>query len=674
MSNSDWFYSSLEFQNFFQGASRSLILKANAPTFTVLAASDRYLALTHKKRAEVLGYGLFETYPGAHSDPEEKNSVFSSFIRVIDSGRKDELPIFKYEISVGENGAKETHYWTNINEPIFDEHGRVAYIINTTTNITDQIRQQNAVLESESRFRLMAEGTDVMIAVGDQNGEAIYFNQAWELATGRSTDELLKFGWLDLIHPDDKGLVMDSFSDAFQKKDPWIWEYRMPSLSGQYRWFMARGTPRFTADGSFAGYISSTVDITLQKEQQAKLSKLNENLATINEELRATNEELQQAQQELIFSNTELAQSKAALLQANGKLEESEHLLKMAVQSSGMGVWITNLETGKLELSERGKEILGVRSDLEVTLNELLALIDLIDINRVSEAISAAIEHSGTFITEYRIKPAGSEAIKWHRTSGIVQKSNDGRTVTLLGTILDITEQKLNEQRKNDFISMVSHELKTPLTSINGYIQILQARAHTDSYVLAESLLSKVSKQIGKMTTLINGFLNVSKLEAAKIHIERVRFDLAELIAEVQEEYQGSTSHHILFLNPGRILVLADRDKIIQVLTNLIDNAIKYSQRGTAIHVSCVARGNVATISVKDEGIGISSENLPKLFERYYRVKEGIQGIAGFGIGLFLCHEIIQRHAGDIWAESIVGKGSTFHFTLPIIKDISDPG
>lgn len=667
MTNNDWLYSSSEFQNFFQGASRSLIIKADAPTFTVLAASDKYLALTHKKRSQVLGNGLFQTYPGAHSDPNEKDSVFSSFVRVINSGKTDELPIFKYEISVGENGRRETHYWTNVNEPILDDQGKVAYIINTTTNITAQVGQQNALLESENRFRLMAEGTDVMIAVSDQSGEAIYFNKAWELATGRSTDELLRSGWVDFMHPDDRGAVMEIFSSAFEKKEPWVWEFRIQAGNGQYRWLLTRGMPRFTADGAFAGYISSSVDITQKKEQQASLSKLNEELATINEELRATNEEFQQAQEELIFFNTELTQSKSDLLNANTKLEESEHLLKMAIKSSGLGIWIADLGSGQLNLSERGKEIMGIPPDIRITISELFSLIDPIDRDSVTDAMDAAIEHNGTFITEYKINPGTSESSKWLRASGIVQKNNKGGPVTFLGTMLDITEQKLNEQRKNDFISMVSHELKTPLTSVKGYVQILQSRGNNLEQIHVKSMLDKMNRQVGKMTTLINGFLNVSKLEATKIPIERSKFDMSNLIAEVQEEYLSTiTSHRILFTEIEPALVLAEWDKINQVLVNLIDNAIKYSVSGTTIKISVRRKADYALISVADEGIGISAENIPKLFERYYRVKEGLQGIPGFGIGLFLCYEIIKRHDGDIWAESIVGNGSTFHFSLPL--------
>ncbi len=668
MAGSDSFYRSLEFQNFFKGATRSLILKANAPTFTVLAASDRYLSLTHKNREEVLENGLFITYPGAHSDPNEKYSVFSSFMRVIESRKTDELPVFKYEITVGDTDSRETHYWTNVNEPIFDEDGNVAYIINTTTNITDQVRQQNAIEESESRFRLMAEGTEVMIAVGDETGKAVYFNRPWEVATGRSSAELMEFGWVDLMHPEDRNKVMRFFTSALDKKEPWVLEFRMPAGTEKYRWLMARGTPRFTTDGNFVGYISSAVDITDQKEHQQHLAKLNENLYAINEELTAINEELQEAQTELVFANSQLASSEQELINSKTRLEESEHLLKMAIQSSGLGIWVADLTSRTLALSERGKEMQGIPPDVELSLDESFSLIDELDQSGVKDAIAAAVKYHGSFVTDYKINTYDVKSVKWLRASGIVQRDEADRPMQILGTILDITDQKLNEQRKNDFISMVSHELKTPLTSINGYVQILQNAADKKGDLLAASLLGKTSKQVGKMTTLINGFLNVSKLEAAKIHIERTKFDMAELLAELEEEALTSiTSHQIVFAPVGEILVMADRDKIGQVINNLITNAVKYSPAGTTINVSCLTDGDWARLSVRDEGYGIKADNLPKIFQRYYRVEDGLQGISGFGIGLYLCYEIVKRHDGDIWAESIVGEGSTFHFTLPLL-------
>jgi len=169
---------------------------------------------------------------------------------------------------------------------------------------------------------------------------------------------------------------------------------------------------------------------------------------------------------------------------------------------------------------------------------------------------------------------------------------------------------------------------------------------------------------------MINGFLNVSRLESGRIQMDFQPFDLALLVTELDEEAKASIfSHQIVFAPIAETWVNADREKISQVFNNLISNATKYAQAGTAVHVSCnIVDGNVL-VSVRDEGIGINKNDLPRLFERYYRVQETeMSHISGFGIGLYLCSEIVKMHGGQIWAESEPGKGSTFYFSLPVIK------
>ena len=231
---------------------------------------------------------------------------------------------------------------------------------------------------------------------------------------------------------------------------------------------------------------------------------------------------------------------------------------------------------------------------------------------------------------------------------------------------MDITELKKDEQRKNDFIGMVSHELKTPLTSLYAYIQMLKAKAQKGEDSFTEGALNQSVKQIKKMTIMINGFLDVSRLESGKIDIKKQQFDLAGLIKEVEEEtLQIFSGHRIIFHPVKRTIINADRDKIGQVIHNLISNAVKYSKAGSNIEITCTTENDSSHVSVSDEGIGIGQKDLENIFERYHRV-ENDNKISGFGIGLYLCSEIIRRHNGEIWAESQIDKGSTFHFTLPV--------
>ncbi len=348
------------------------------------------------------------------------------------------------------------------------------------------------ISESEERFRTMAQGTNILIAVADESSNAIYFNKAWTDVTGRSMQDLLAFGWVDLIHNDDKERFLNIYLNAFKDRVPFTGEFRLLNKNSTYEWFLATGPPRFNADGTFAGYISSCINIT---------------------------------------------------------------------------------------------------------------------------------------------------------------------------------EKKKDEQRKNDFISIVSHELKTPLTSLKANIQILQINTNNNYDKFLQEGLERADRQINKMNALINGFLNVARLESGKIHIDRQRFDMAHLMAEIEAEIKATiNSHTIIFAPLEETFVNADKDKIGQVINNFISNAVKYSPSGSAINIACITINKLATVSVKDCGIGIQPEDAAKIFERFYRVDSNqTKTISGFGIGLYLSAEIIHRHQGQVWVESEPGKGSVFYFNIPTI-------
>lgn len=243
-----------------------------------------------------------------------------------------------------------------------------------------------------------------------------------------------------------------------------------------------------------------------------------------------------------------------------------------------------------------------------------------------------------------------------------------GKIIGLSKIARDITDKKQEEQRKNDFIGMVSHELKTPLTSLAAIIQVAQKKlAQSEDQFLSDAM-EKANQQARRMASMINSFLNISRLEAGKLLIEKQPFDLGQLLQEILEETRLTVTSHIFSLKEcTNLKVNADRDKIISVISNLISNAVKYSPKGRLIDISCKLNGNMmVTVSVKDEGMGIKPEDLSYIFDRYYRVETNhTRHISGFGIGLYLSAEIIKRHGGEIWAESELDKGSTFYFSLP---------
>ncbi len=233
---------------------------------------------------------------------------------------------------------------------------------------------------------------------------------------------------------------------------------------------------------------------------------------------------------------------------------------------------------------------------------------------------------------------------------------------------MDITEQKQNDIRRSKFIGVVSHELKTPLTALKAYVQMLSnwAKKQKDNFTIGA--LTKVDKQVRKMLNMINSLLNLSGAEAGKIHLNKTEFILNELIDEVVEETLFITSTHSIAMAPCNLIhINADRDKIEQVLVNLLSNAAKYSDKSAPIEVACATHDETVEVNITDHGFGIAREEIDKLFLPHYRVEsKETEKISGFGIGLYLCSEIIQKHGGKIWVESEPGKGSTFKFTLPL--------
>lgn len=246
----------------------------------------------------------------------------------------------------------------------------------------------------------------------------------------------------------------------------------------------------------------------------------------------------------------------------------------------------------------------------------------------------------------------------------------NGAILGILVFAIEVTERMREEMRKNDFIGIVSHELKTPLTSLSAIVQLagtrLRKTANADDFLM--NSMDKAGMQLKRMTAMINAFLNVSRIEAGKIHLDKATFNFTEVVIEVIEELKlCSTGYELDLPCRDTIMVYGDKDKIFSVVTNLIANAIKYSPTGGKIEMSCDSDDKELIFSVKDGGIGIEQHDLPRIFERYYRVaRKETKNISGFGIGLYLSAEIIKLHDGKIWVESNIGEGSTFFFSLAI--------
>jgi PAS domain S-box-containing protein len=349
-------------------------------------------------------------------------------------------------------------------------------------------------------------------------------------------------------------------------------------------------------------------------------------------------------------------------------VERAEESLRLAIEAADSGTYSINTRTFEFFASPRLKELFGFKRDEEMSYEACMAQIRE-DYRPVAfKMIDATVNRGDRFDLEYPVVGFHDGKQRWLRGIGTVQHDSNGGDSFFTGIINDITEQKEDEQRKNDFIGMVSHELKTPLTSLTAIIQIANTKLKSSQDSFLAEAMEKANIQVKRMSTMINGFLNVSRLESAKLLIDKKKFSLDELIEEVVKETAFTVSSHVMRFEPcNNILVNADRDKIGSVITNLISNAVKYSPKGKVVEVKCEVVGNDVQVSVKDEGIGLTSQDKERVFDRYFRVESNhTRHISGFGIGLYLSTEIILRHDGKIWVESESGAGATFYFSLPL--------
>jgi PAS domain S-box-containing protein len=217
--------------------------------------------------------------------------------------------------------------------------------------------------------------------------------------------------------------------------------------------------------------------------------------------------------------------------------------------------------------------------------------------------------------------------------------------------------------KKDEFIGLASHELKTPLTSVNGYLQLLDLQVSEEK---AKVFLHKAQQQLKKLSALVDDLLDVSKIEAGKLHYATDDFNICEVVNDAIDLIAHTNTTHRITLHSSfqECILKGNAHRIEQVIINLLTNAIRYAPDSKGIEVFLTCSKRDVLIGVKDHGVGIAQEKLEHVFSRYYRVDESSK-VSGLGIGLYLCHEIVTKHGGKIWAESEAGKGSTFWFALP---------
>ncbi len=344
------------------------------------------------------------------------------------------------------------------------------------------------------------------------------------------------------------------------------------------------------------------------------------------------------------------------------KIEDIEERIRLAIDASEIGTFEYIYPNNSMVASDRFYQIFGFTR--AVGREDILNVMHPED-KHLSDEAHLRARTEGKLQYEARIlHPDG--VYHWVRVQANLYLDSNREPARLLGTALDITEFKRLQQQKEDFLSIASHELKTPITSLKASLQLLERFKNDPNSPMLPKLITQSAKSINKITSLVDDLLNVGRLSIGSIPLNKTRFNLLELIKECCANISVSENRKIE-IRGENMEIYADEHKIDQVITNMVSNSIKHAVNTECIQILCKkTQDNRVKVEIIDGGPGIPSQKIPFLFDRYYQVNPGNTSSAGLGLGLYISAEIIQRHNGEIGVNSELGRGSTFWFILPV--------
>lgn len=343
--------------------------------------------------------------------------------------------------------------------------------------------------------------------------------------------------------------------------------------------------------------------------------------------------------------------------------------LEFAIEAAELGTWDLNPLTNHFIGNKRLKDWFGLQVGEDIELSLAISAIVDGDRQRVIEAIQRAIApgSDGNYSIVYSIRNLVTSTESVLEVKGKALFDAEGKAYRFSGIAQEVTEAYKLQQRKDEFISVASHELKTPITSLSAAMQILQKLVKNDpSSEKIPVFVGKANNNLSKLINLLDDLLNVTKIQQGQLALNITKFDLVELIRDCCEYINFNSEHEFVLMGDEEVMIFADYRRIYQVMVNLVGNAVKYSPQSNRVEITVFHDEENVTVSVRDFGIGINPEKLPHLFDRYYRVDAFGHQFSGLGLGLYITAEIIQRHNGKIAVDSNLGIGSNFWFSLPM--------
>ncbi len=498
---------------------------------------------------------------------------------------------------------------------VYDEKGKPIAAIAVNRDITERKKVEEKIKESEAKFRTLAATIPNMICTATPDGKKNFFNQYFLDYTGLSFEELKGDGMLKIIFPEDLEKDLRLWDHALKTGEDFIMEKRLRHHDGTYRWHLSHSIAQKDEKGKIIAWIGCSTEIEEQKKFTEALAKGEEQFRT--------------------FANC--IQNLAWIANCDGWIYWYNQQ------------WYDYTGTTFEEMEGWGWQKVHHPDQVE----KIVALSkELWKKDEPFELTFPLRKHDG----EYR----------WFLTRAFPVKDANGNIERWLGTNTDIHEQKTAGHKKDEFISIASHEMKTPLTTAKGYLQLLMLTIEEENPT-ASLYAHKAANAVERLHDLVAELLDASKIHNGRLNYIFSTFDFNEMLDETIENIQHGSSRHTITKH-GKCLhdIKGDKNRLQQVIINLLTNAIKYSPNANIVLVEIEEKQNALQVSVRDYGVGMKKQHLDKIFERYYRVEEHAVHFQGLGIGLYISCDIITRHGGKMWAESEPGKGSTFYFTIPI--------
>ncbi len=508
------------------------------------------------------------------------------------------------------------------------EANNTPYILIAHENITERKYMEMHLQEQARRFRELIEKNSDGFAIMDANATIHYENSYVTRLLGYSMEERAKHNAFELVHPDDLAYTKEQWQQILAEPGKNLRvQFRIRHHNGSWRW-VEGNVINLLNDPTIGMVISSYRDITESKHAEEELYLAKNQLETILQGI-ADGVVVHDSAGKLYYVNT------------------------MAMTMIGC--------TSPAPIA--GASLENVLSQFDI-LNEEGQIISISDLPSW-HVFTKKTPAKATISLVHKI----TKEQHWQAIQASPILDEQGQVLLAVCIMHDMTEEKILEQRKDEFISMASHELKTPLTSLKILIGILERRIAKQKDEQYLQHLVRIDGQINTLTDLINDLLDISRIQAGKLILRKEDFDINTLVQETIENIQATTQNHAIRLQEyGHYIVMGDKNRIGQVIINLLTNAIKYSPNTNKVIVSITAPNHTpgVQVSVQDFGIGIASEHQQKIFERFYQIMEPTERtVPGLGIGLYISSEIIRRHGGRIWVTSQKGEGSTFSFFLP---------